>query len=112
MPLTPELQPPFETDTVLAILRRVIDPEVGVNILDLGLVYVVRSEALTLHIELTMTSPACPMGDLILDDLRREMDRALPDDCAAEIRLVWQPPWEPSMMSPDSKAHFGWGEAG
>ncbi|RIX44147.1 MAG: metal-sulfur cluster assembly factor [Rhodocyclales bacterium GT-UBC] len=111
MPLILDLQPPFEADSVYTILRRVIDPEVGVNILDLGLVYAVRSEAKTLHIELTMTSPACPMGDLILDDLRREMDRALPDDCAAEIRLVWSPPWDPSMMSPDSKAHFGWGQA-
>ena len=46
-----------------------------------------------------MTSPACPMGEMIIDDAYAELDRILPDDCQPEIRIVWEPPWKPSMMS-------------
>jgi len=96
-------------DSVRDILRRVVDPELGVNIVDLGLVYRIDIAGEQLLIEMTMTSPACPMGDMILDDLRSELDRAFPD-CSPDIKLVWEPPWDPAMMSPRSKAHFGWAD--
>jgi metal-sulfur cluster biosynthetic enzyme len=59
-------------------------------------------------IEMTMTSPACPMGDLIEDDARQELARGLPPGRQVELRLVWEPPWDPSMMSESARTHFGW----
>ncbi len=90
------------------ILRQVIDPEVGMNIVDLGLVYRVDVVPERVLIEITMTSPACPLGEMIIDNVRAAITPALPETCAAEIRLVWEPPWTPSMMNAVAKQHFGW----
>ena len=100
--------PQQEQDLVRDILRRVVDPEVGINIVDMGLVY--RIESLPEHvlIEMTMTSPACPMGDLIEDDARQELARGLAQGRQVELQLVWEPPWEPLMMTESAREHFGW----
>ena len=67
-----------EQDQVRDILRKVVDPEVGINIVELGLIYRIESMPAHVLIEMTMTSPACPMGDLIEDDARQELARGLP----------------------------------
>lgn len=90
------------------ILRQVIDPEVGRDIVSLGLVYRVELAAGHLLIEMTMTSPACPMGEMIVEDVHAALARALPDTIAPEVRLVWEPPWNPSMMDAAARQHFGW----
>jgi len=90
------------------ILRQVIDPEIGMNIVALGLVYRVDVAAEHLRIEMTMTSPACPMGEMILDDVHAALSKALPDAPTPEVSLVWEPPWNPSMMDEAAKQHFGW----
>ena len=90
------------------ILRQVIDPEVGMNIVALGLVYRIELAADTLVIEMTMTSPACPMGEMIVDDVDAALARSLPATIRADVRLVWEPPWSPSMMDEASRQHFGW----
>lgn len=101
-----------DVETVRAALRRVVDPEVGMNIVDLGLVYRIAAEADALVVEMTMTSPACPMGDMILEDAAAALEPLLPDGLRLDLRLVWSPPWEPSMMSASAKRHFDWqGEA-
>lgn len=97
-----------DVETIRDILRQVIDPEVGINIVDLGLVYLIEVVPEHLRIDLTMTSPACPMGEMIADEARAALAAALPDACRPDIRLVWEPPWNASMMSADSKRHFGW----
>ena len=89
-------------------LRRVVDPEVGVNIVDLGLVYGVEIAPDRVRIEMTMTSPACPMGEMILDDARQALEETLPENWDIELSLVWEPPWDPSMMSEKTRGHFGW----
>lgn len=101
---------PPDPEVVRAALRHVIDPEVGMNIVDLGLVYRIDTGA-GIVVEMTMTSPACPMGDLIIDEARYELAEAFPDAPPADIRLVWEPPWEPSMMSRRAKLNFGWDAA-
>lgn len=98
---------PDET-AIREALRRVDDPEVGINIVDLGLIYRIDVSGDKAVIEMTMTSPACPMGDMILDDMEKALDRILPPTAFLEILLVWTPPWEPSMMSPAAKARLGW----
>lgn len=89
-------------------LRQVIDPEVGMNIVALGLVYRVEVAADRVRIEMTMTSPACPMGEMIVGDAEAALAKALPANLRPDIQLVWEPPWEPSMMDEASKQHFGW----
>lgn len=81
-------------------LRHVDDPELGVNIVDLGLVYDLQFDDGTLTIELTMTTPACPLGDHIEANIRRVMDQVGGVD-RVQIDLVWDPPWSPEMMDPE-----------
>lgn len=99
---------PPNADLVREILRRVIDPEAGVNIVDLGLVYLIEETPERLRVELTMTSPACPMGEMIVSQAQAALAAALPAACKPDVRLVWEPPWQPSMMSAAAKGHFGW----
>lgn len=82
---------------VAEALRAVIDPEVGINIVDLGLIYDVRVEGGRVEIDLTMTTPACPLSGYII----RQIERALgpvPGLASAGVELVWSPPWSPAMM--------------
>ena len=90
------------------VLRQVIDPEVGRDIVSLGLVYRVEVAPGSLVIEMTMTSPACPMGDMIVGDVHAALAKVLPATTEPDIRLVWEPPWNPSMMNEATKQHFGW----
>lgn len=94
-------------DRVRAALRAVIDPEVGVNIVDLGLVYDLTIDGDVVRIALTMTSPACPLGEGIVSDAER-CARAVPGVSDADVRLVWEPPWGPERMSPAARRQLGW----
>jgi metal-sulfur cluster biosynthetic enzyme len=98
----------FDEEAIRQLLRRVVDPEVGINIVDLGLIYRIDVTPERLRIEMTMTSPACPMGDMIIDDAYAALESSLPEGCEAEIELVWNPPWAPSMMSERSRLNLGW----
>lgn len=90
------------------ILQQVIDPEVGENIVDLGLVYGIKVEENVAKISLTLTSQACPMGEMLLDDIDATLTRKLPTDIKYDIQLVWEPPWNPDMMSAEAKQRLGW----
>lgn len=103
----PSLPDP-DPETARAALRRVIDPEVGMNIVDLGLVYRIAAEGDALVVEMTMTSPACPLGDLILEDAEAALRPLLAEGMRLDLRLVWSPPWEPALMSESAKRHFDW----
>jgi len=95
-------------EPVLAALRRVIDPEIAMTIVDVGLVYGVAVTPERAHVLLTMTSAACPVTDVIVDDVGAELDKVLPADCALDIELVWEPPWTAERMSERAKAFMGW----
>ena len=97
-----------DVESVRTLLRRVIDPEVGVNIVDLGLVYRIDVTAEEVLIEMTMTSPACPMGDMIMDDIDAVLEEALPENLRVVVKMVWDPPWNPGMMNAEAREHFGW----
>lgn len=90
------------------VLREVIDPEIGVNIVDLGLVYRIDIEPQCVVVEMTMTSVTCPLADLILQEMDDLLARRLPPRTALDIRLVWTPAWDPTMMSPTAKQQLGW----
>lgn len=91
-------------------LRQVIDPEVGINIVDLGLVYRLELTASGVELDLTMTSPACPMGEMIIAEAEAALASCLPPSQNVAIQLVWEPPWSPACMSEEARKHFGWGE--
>lgn len=100
--------PPITEDAVRTALRGVIDPEVGMNIVDLGLVYRITVESDAIHVDLTMTTPACPMGEMIFDDAERALRALAPPGVTVDLGLVWDPPWGPERMSEHAREHFGW----
>ena len=86
-------------------LREVIDPEIGINIVDLGLVYGLECEDGKVHARLSMTTPACPLGEQIVRDAEERLG-AVADDVSVE--LVWEPAWGPERMSAEAKETLGW----
>ncbi len=88
-------------------LRQVVDPELGANIADLGLVYDVQVIGTRVFVTMTLTTPLCPMNEMIPDAVRQVVG-ALPGVGLVDVELVWTPPWTPQMMSPQLKAMFGW----
>ena len=104
------VQPPehLPTEELRRALTRVIDPEVGMNIVDLGLVYDIRIGDGRVEVDLTMTTPSCPMGSMIVEEARGVLAAEVPEGTMVAVRLVWEPPWEPSMMSERAREHFGW----
>jgi metal-sulfur cluster biosynthetic enzyme len=93
---------------VLAALHRVVDPELAMTVVDLGLVCGVAATPGRLHVLLTMTSAACPVTDVIVDDARAELERIAPPETAVDVELVWQPAWTADRMSDRAKAFMGW----
>jgi metal-sulfur cluster biosynthetic enzyme len=98
-----ELQQP-----VLKALSRVIDPELALTIVDLGLVYGVRIADGRARVTMTMTSAACPVADLIEDDVVHELGAVLPEGVAVDVELCWQPGWTPERMSARARLLMGW----
>ena len=100
-----------DIEAIRDALRKVADPEIGANIVDLGLVYRIAFEDGKLWVDMTMTSPACPMGGMIVDDAYAELARILPKEVEIEIQVVWEPPWKPSMMSEQCRQRLGWSDS-
>ena len=93
---------------VLSALREVIDPEMSLGIVDVGLVYRVSVTDRGAHILLTMTSAACPLADLIIADIEQRLHALLGNDAVITVELCWDPPWTPQRMSPRARAAMGW----
>ncbi|MFN0177547.1 MAG: metal-sulfur cluster assembly factor [Gemmatimonadales bacterium] len=88
-------------------LRGVKDPELGLNIVDIGLVYdIAVSDAGDAHIKMTLTSPGCPSGPEILEDVR-VVAQQVEGVNSAEVELVWEPYWTPERMDPRVRAFLG-----
>lgn len=95
---------------VLQALRAVEDPEAGMSIVDLGLVYRVEISGERVAVDLTMTSPACPVAPQLVDEATAAIRAILPQAADVDVRLVWDPPWTPERMSPEARERFGWTE--
>jgi metal-sulfur cluster biosynthetic enzyme len=95
-------------DRVLDALRGVLDPELGLNVVDLGLVYGLYVDGGKVRVMLTMTTPACPLGEEIVRDADQRV-RAVEGVESADIQLVWHPAWGPERMSPSAREALGWG---
>jgi len=97
-----------DDDAVREALRQVEDPEAGMNVVDLGLVYLIEVAAGAVRVDMTMTTAACPMADMIVDQAREAIGAIVPAGTAVDVRLVWDPPWTPDRMTGIAKEHFGW----
>ena len=107
-PLYPYDGPEELRGAVDGALRRVVDPEVAMNIVDVGLVYGVNVADGIADVSVTMTSQACPVADVILEDIENQLDKALPAGLQIRVRLSWEPPWSPDRLSASAKAFMGW----
>jgi metal-sulfur cluster biosynthetic enzyme len=93
---------------ILSALGRVIDPEVAMSIVDVGLVYGVVVDDRELRVTMTMTSAACPVTDVIVDEAWHELARVVPPSIELDIDIVWEPPWTPDRMSERGRRIMGW----
>lgn len=93
-------------DQVKLALRRVKDPDLQLNIIDLGLVYGIAVEGSTVKVDMTLTSPACPSGPELMTNAEHEV-RELPGVEKVEVNLVWMPFWTPEKMEPRVRAYLG-----
>lgn len=109
-PETLSLPPPADGRVAEAqlwqALRTVHDPEIPVNIVDLGLVYACRLEDRDVHIDMTLTAPGCGMGPVLVQDVERRVGR-VPFVQAVTVNLVFDPPWQRDMMSEEAQLELG-----
>ena len=96
-------------ERVRTALRDIIDPELGINVVDLGLVYDVDVRDGRVRVAMTMTSPACPLGESLTAEAEAAIRRDIPEAAAVDVELTWEPRWTPSMLSDAVKAKLGWG---
>mgnify|MGYP002515415761 FL=1 len=94
-------------ERIVEVLKTVYDPEIPVNIYDLGLVYKIDlKEDGTLDVDMTLTAPNCPMGDYIMEDVRQKLE-GIEEVKQANVNLVFDPVWDQSMMSDEAKVDLG-----
>lgn len=97
----------FTRDDVREGLKHVYDPEIGINIVDLGLVYDAEiSENGDVLVIMTLTSIGCPLGPVIVQEVQNAL-KDFPGIGSADVKIVWSPPWTPALMSDDAKDELG-----
>jgi len=93
-------------EQIFDALRNCYDPEIPVNVVDLGLVYDVVIDDGKVSVKMTLTSPFCPIADQVVEDARR-LVATVPGVKEVHVELVWDPPWNPEMMSWAAKEQLG-----
>lgn len=98
----------FETEEkIVAMLKTVYDPEIPVNVYDLGLIYKIDvSDSGEVNIDMTLTAPNCPAADFIMEDIRQKVE-SIEGVTAANVQLVFEPEWDKDMMSEEAKLELG-----
>jgi metal-sulfur cluster biosynthetic enzyme len=93
---------------VAQALQGVEDPEAGMGIVDLGLVYGVSVQPGRVQVRMTMTSPACPVAPYLVEEAVAAIRAVAPPGTDVQVELVWDPPWTPERMSGEARSRFGW----
>lgn len=94
------------TNKAIEMLRTVYDPEIPVNVYDLGLIYKIDYEDKVLHVDMTLTAPGCPAADFIMEDVRQKL-MSVDGPEKIDLRLVFDPVWTQDMMSEEAKLELG-----
>ncbi|MCL4449809.1 MAG: metal-sulfur cluster assembly factor [Candidatus Thermoplasmatota archaeon] len=89
-------------EDVIKVLKTVNDPEIGIDVVDLGLVYDIKVDNDAVMIKMTMTAPSCPLTDWILFDAQKKVE-GMDGVSKCDIELVWDPPWTPDMISDEAR---------
>jgi metal-sulfur cluster biosynthetic enzyme len=89
-------------------LSDVIDPELGIGIVDLGLVYRADWTAEGIAVEMTMTTPSCPLGEMLLRDVEQRLRSQFAEARTIRVDLVWDPPWSPARITEQGRRQLGW----
>ncbi len=92
---------------VLEALKGVNDPELGVNIVDLGLVYRAEHGPEGIEVALTLSTPSCPLGEMIIEEVREALENRFAHLPSIQVDLVWDPPWTPDRMSDAARRILG-----
>ena len=98
---------PVNDRDVLQALKSVNDPELGINIVDLGLVYHAARKQDGIEVILTLSTPTCPLGEMLMDEVRDALRAQFPDTRSIRVELVWDPPWSPDRMSEAGRRALG-----
>jgi metal-sulfur cluster biosynthetic enzyme len=106
VPAPAEGSAPLTEDQVKLALRKVKDPELNLNILDLGLIYEIKLDGNDIAIDMSLTSPGCPSGPEIMQDAEQQL-KAIPGVGAVTMNLVWSPMWSPERIEPRVRAYLG-----
>lgn len=93
---------------VLDALRQVIDPELGVNVVDLGLIYGIEITEGDVRIVMTLTTPGCPLHAILREAVERALRLLVPGVERVDVDLVWEPRWTPSRITPEGREELGW----
>lgn len=93
--------------TIASLLQQVIDPEIGVNIVDLGLIYGIEIDQGTANITMSLTTPGCPLSAYMEDNVEQVLWGA-PGIEHVDLQIIWEPAWTPEMMSIRAKRELGW----
>lgn len=94
-------------ERVVYMLKTVFDPEIPVNVYDLGLIYKIEvTDDGVVNIDMTMTAPSCPAADFIMEDVRQKIE-SIDGVASANINLVFEPEWDKDMMSDEAKLELG-----
>jgi FeS assembly SUF system protein len=94
-------------DAIIAVLQTVYDPEIPVNIWEVGLIYEVTvDDGANVHILMTLTSPMCPVAESLPPEVEEKIT-ALEGVASARVEITWDPPWDPEMMSEAAKLELG-----
>lgn len=97
-------------DQIREALRHIIDPELGINIVDLGLVYGIDVKGDGIRVTMTMTTRACPLGESLAEQAEATIMENVQGVRSVSVDLAWDPPWQPSMMSDAARKRLGWAE--
>lgn len=93
---------------IVDALMRVMDPEFALSVVDVGLIYGVTVTDDKCQVRMTMTSAACPLAGLIVEDIQEELGRIAPAQLPVEVQLLWEPPWTAARLSEHAKRFLGW----
>ncbi len=102
----PVIEGAISADQARLVLRRVKDPELNLNIVDLGLIYEVGVEGSVIKIDMSLTSPGCPSGPEIMGEAEQQL-RTIPGVTDVVMNLIWSPPWTPDRIEPRVRAYMG-----
>jgi metal-sulfur cluster biosynthetic enzyme len=97
-----------DDNMIMDLMYEVYDPELGINVVDLGLIYGVSIEGDSVTVTMTLTTPGCPLHDVLSDAVETAVRSHVPSIKWVSVELVWEPPWSPDMITEAGLQELGW----